>query len=228
MCVRCASSGWDTVTFLPQEKLTWDYTPTQGSTNPVTSGGVYTAIRNNTVDPEDIQEAVDEWLDEHSSTIGGLSYEAKQALMNCFENVAWVNEDGQDYYNALYDALFGTTPVTPTLESISAVFHQGSAVIYDDATLDSLRQYLTVTAHYSDSTSQVVTTYQLAGTLTAGQSVITASYQGQLATFTVNVTARATLVSISAVFTQDSAIIYTGDTLDMVHARLLTFVSKRV
>lgn len=221
MCVRCASSGWDTVTFLPQEKLTWDYAPTQGSTNPVTSGGVYTAIKNNTVDPEDIEAAVDAWLDAHSSTIGGLSYEAKQALMDCFENVAWIDDDGQDYYDALYDALFGSTPVTPTLDSISAVFNQGSAVIYDDATLDSLRQYLTVTAHYSDSTSQVITTYLLSGTLTAGQSVITASYQGQLATFTVNVTARATLMSISAVFTQGSAIIYDTDNLDTLRQYLV-------
>lgn len=213
VCVRCASSGWDTVTFLPQEKLTWDYAPREGSTNPVTSGGVFTAIKNGGVNPEDIQEAVDEWLEEHSSSIGGLSYEAKQALMNCFENVAWINNDGQDYYDALYAALFGTTPVTPTVESISAVFNQGSAVIYDDATLDSLRQYLTVTAYYSDSTSQVITNYTLAGTLTAGQSVITASYQGNFATFTVDVTARATLISISAVFTQ-SGTVYTNDTLD--------------
>lgn len=221
MCVRCASSGWDTVTFLPQEKLTWDYTPTQGSTNPVTSGGVYTAIKNNTVDPEDIQEAVDAWLDEHSSTIGGLSYEAKQALMDCFENVAWINDDGQEYYDALYDALFGTTPVTPTLDYILAVFNQGSAIIYDDASLDSLRQYLTVTAYYTDETSQVITNYQLAGTLTAGQSVITASYQGQFTTFTVNVTAAVEIDHISAVFTQGEATIWSDDSLNTLKQYLV-------
>ena len=29
-----------------QDKLTWDSAPTSGSTNPVTSGGIFTAIQN--------------------------------------------------------------------------------------------------------------------------------------------------------------------------------------
>ena len=35
----------------------------------------------------------------------GLSGEAKTALLNCFAHVAWVDEHGQDYYDALEDAL---------------------------------------------------------------------------------------------------------------------------
>ena len=33
--------------------------------------------------------------------VTGLSEEAKQALLACFENVAWINADGQTYYDAL-------------------------------------------------------------------------------------------------------------------------------
>ena len=36
----------------------------------------------------------------------GLSDAAKAALLNCFERVAWVDEHGQDYYDALYQALY--------------------------------------------------------------------------------------------------------------------------
>ncbi len=40
----------------------------------------------------------------------GLSDEAKEALLACFEHVAWIDEHGQDYYDALYSALYGTEP----------------------------------------------------------------------------------------------------------------------
>ena len=160
-------------------------------------------------------------LAKESGAGSGLSDEAKQALMDSFENVAWANYDGQDYYNALYDTLFGTTPVTPTLVSISAVFTQGSAVIYDTDSLNTLKQYLVVTATYSDSSTATVNDYTLSGTLTAGTSTITASYQGQSDTFTVNVTARAALESISAVFTQGSAIIYDTDSLNTLKQYLV-------
>lgn len=116
----------------------------------------------------------------------GMSSDAIAALLNCFSHVAWIDGNGQQYYDALYDALTDETPAT--LLSISAVFNQGSAVVYDIDDLDSLRQYLTVTAHYDDSTTGAVTNYTLSGTLTEGTSTITVSYGGKIATFTVTVT----------------------------------------
>lgn len=117
---------------------------------------------------------------------GGLNEAVKQALLICFENVAWINEQGQAYYNMLYNALYQPT----NLVSISAVFTQGSAVIYDTDSLDSLKQYLEVTAIYSDSTTETLADndYTLSGTLTVGTSTITVSYGGKTATFTVTVT----------------------------------------
>lgn len=116
----------------------------------------------------------------------GLSDKAKTALLTCFQHVAWVDEHGQSYYNALESALYEDT--TAILQSISTVFNQGSAIIYTTSSLDDLKPYLTVTARYSDSTSQTVTGYTLSGTLTVGTSTITASYGGKTATFNVSVT----------------------------------------
>lgn len=198
----------------------------------------------------------------------GLSDDFKQALLNCFSHVAWINDQGQTYYNALYDALYPPIPATSisldrstinthtinvsealavnvqppnttdtvswsssdtsvatvtqngvvdivgwgsavitatagsvsatctvtatniTLSSIAAVFTQGAATIYSDDSLDTLKQYLVVTATYSDSSTEVLadSDYTLSGTLTVGTATITATYEGETDTFTVTVT----------------------------------------
>lgn len=43
--VRCDASGWTNGAYLLQERLRFDSSPTQGSQNPVTSGGIYNAIQ---------------------------------------------------------------------------------------------------------------------------------------------------------------------------------------
>lgn len=113
----------------------------------------------------------------------GLTEDIKTALLACFENVAWINEDGQDYYDALYNALYPP----PELVSISAVYTQPGAV-YDTDALDSLRANLVVTAYFTNSTTEIVTSYTLSGSLTSGVSTITVSYGGKTATFNVMVT----------------------------------------
>ena len=111
----------------------------------------------------------------------GLTTEIKQALEDCFENVAWADDDGQDYYDALHDALYPPAD----LSYITAVYTQSGAV-YVNTPLNDLKQYMVVTAHYDNGTSATVTSYTLSGTLTVGTSVITVSYGGK--TTTVNVT----------------------------------------
>lgn len=163
------------------------------------------------VSDEKIAEATSDWLDEHITqpttpvvdtslsvsgaaadakatgdainAKSGLSEEAKQALLACFENVAWINEDGQTYVDALEAALYPPA----NLVSISAVYTQ-SGTVYDTDTLDSLKADLVVTATYSDSTTATVTAYTLSGTLTEGTSTITVSYGGKTTTFDVTVT----------------------------------------
>ena len=132
----------------------------------------------------------------------------KSALLQLAQKVAYVDEHGQDYYDDLYNALYPAVGV----QNIIAVFNSGGVTIYDTNTLDDLRQYLTVTAIMTDSSTEVVTTYTLSGSMDTGTQTITVSYGGKTTTFTVTVVEW--LVSITAVFTQGSATIYTTDTLD--------------
>lgn len=113
----------------------------------------------------------------------GLTEDVKQALLDCFENVAWINDDGQDYYDALKEALYPPA----NLSRITAVFSQGNNTIYDSDSLNSLKQHLTVTATYSNGSTQTLgdNAYTLSGTLTEGTSVITVSYGGKTTTFSV-------------------------------------------
>jgi len=121
--------------------------------------------------------------------LSGWSDDTKTALLNCFAHVAWTDEHGQDYYDALYDALYAEEPPTPTtLESISCVYTQ-SGTVYDTDSVDSLESDLVVTAHYSDTTSEIIASgYTLSGSLTAGTSTITVAYSGKTTTFSVTVT----------------------------------------
>ena len=158
----------------------------------------------------EIDEAVEEYLDEHDIVIDatltqegkvadakavgdalaaiepGLSDDAKAALLACFAHVVWADEPGQDYYDALENALY-----PDAYPKITATFTQGSAIIYSTDSLDRLKQYLVVT-YYADSESQgtVVpsTDYTLDGELSDVSSLISVRYSGKTANFSVNVT----------------------------------------
>ncbi len=114
-----------------------------------------------------------------------MSISVKNALLAIAQNVAYLNDDS-DYYQDLYDALYPPAG----LVSISAVFSQGQTVIYDTDSLDSLKQYLVVTALYDDQTTETLedSAYTLSGTLVGGTSTITVIYYNKTTTFTVTVT----------------------------------------
>lgn len=117
---------------------------------------------------------------------GGIGFtdEFKQALLACFAHVAWIDEHGQDYYDALEAALYPGV----TLLSITADYQQDRP-IYDTDDLDAIKvsDDLTVTANYSNGTSVVLEDddYELSGTLTVGTSIITVTYEDK--TTTINV-----------------------------------------
>lgn len=119
-------------------------------------------------------------------TAADLDDSFKDALLDCFANVAWATEDGQQYYDALEAALY-------PLDHITAVYTQ-SGTVYDTDSLDSLKSDLVVTAFYQGGESKTVTGYTLSGTLTEGTSTITVSYGGKTTTFTVTVSASAKTV----------------------------------
>lgn len=123
-------------------------------------------------------------LKEELENISGISDDVKVALLQIASKVAYIDDDGQDYYDDLYNALYPPAD----LVSISAVYTQ-SGVVYAGDSLDTLKADLVVTALYDDQTTQTVTTYELSGTLEAGTSTVTVSYGGKTTTFTVTVTA---------------------------------------
>lgn len=114
----------------------------------------------------------------------GLTEDIKAALLQIASKVVYIDDDGQTYYDTLYNALYPPAD----LVSISALYSQ-SGVVYDTATLDDLKPNLVVTGHYSDSSTRTITTYTLSGTLTVGTNTITVAYGGKTTTFTVTVTA---------------------------------------
>ena len=132
--------------------------------------------------------------------------DVKQTMLNCFAHVAWIDTHGQDYYDELSAALY-----LGPLESISAVFTQGANVIYDTDTLDDLKQYLVVTAHYSVAGDVTVTGYELNGTLTAGTSTITVSYGGKTATFTANITVGVNLILNWSITSSNGTVAYVNE-----------------
>ena len=228
---------------------------------------------------------------------GGLTVAIKNALLNCFQKVAWIDEHGQDYYDALADELFAVTGITlnsstllfsslgstqqltaslipststatvswassdtsvatvsssglvtsvangsatitasvgsvsatcsvsvavATVTSISAVLNASGHTFYVGDPVDDIKPYLTVTATYSDSSTQTVPSgsYTLSGTLSqVGANTITVTYES--VTTTVSVTcAAAELSYISAVYTQ-SGTVYDTDTLDSLKSDLV-------
>lgn len=118
------------------------------------------------------------------SSSQGMSAEFKSALENLLSKVAYIDANGQTYFDALHTAMYPPANLT----RITAVYTQGSTVVYDTDTLDSLKANLVVTAYYDNGTSEVVSSYVLSGTLTEGTSTITATYGGKSATFNVTVT----------------------------------------
>lgn len=116
---------------------------------------------------------------------GGMSNAAKQALLNCFEHVAWADDDGQDYYDALEAALNSSAK---EVESISATYTQ-SGLVFDTDSLNSLKSDLVVTATYTDETTATIDSskYTLSGTLAIGTSTVTVTYEGKTDTFSVSV-----------------------------------------
>ena len=116
---------------------------------------------------------------------GALSENLKQALLQIASKVAYIDADGQTYYNDLENALY-----PHDLLGIEATFTQGSAIIYDTDSLNNLKQYLTVVATYSGGDTETLSDsdYTLSGNLLSGVSEITVTYEGFTDVFNVVVT----------------------------------------
>ena len=111
------------------------------------------------------------------------------------ENVATVSSNGlvtsEGVGTATITALCGGTSAVCAVEvnlpnSIEAIYTQSSKV-FENASIDDLRDDLIVTASWLDGRTKTITDYILSGTIALGVSTITVTYGSLTDTFTVNV-----------------------------------------
>jgi len=154
------------------------------STNAVQNRVITEALQNIQPSQEDIQDAVDAWLDDHAESIDGLSFDSKNALLELLRNVAYTVPNGEQLYTTLENALTQGIVVT----EISAVFNPPHDV-YNLYSLDYIKQWITVTAVYSNGNTEIVdqSLYTLTGVMTVGSQVMSISYMDKTTTITVNV-----------------------------------------
>jgi len=102
----------------------------------------------------------------------GLSNDAKIALLNCFQHVAWIDEYGQDYYNVLENALH------PEIIGLRASLNLGNHEVYPTDNIESLRNYLTVTLlEESGVEPTIITNYTMRGSIsTIGDNYVRIMY----------------------------------------------------
>lgn len=134
-----------------------------------------------------------------------LSDDFKTALLNCFENVAWINENGQLYYNALYNSLYSNDTWSITNLLSGCVTSNNAVSILKNnsyvATISPNQGYTLEGATISITMggNDVTNLFYSSG------SINIPNVTGDLV---ISVTAVSSVASISAVFTQGTAVIY--------------------
>ena len=124
-------------------------------------------------------------IKETISQSSGVSRALKAALLQIASKIAYIDDNGPEYYQALYDALYENSA---TLTGISVLFSPGNNVFHPGSSLNDLKQYITLTALYSDGTTlNVDSGYTLDGSLENGTNAIVVNYGGKQTTFFVDV-----------------------------------------
>lgn len=121
-------------------------------------------------------------------------------------------------YTKTFNVIVSEKPKA-TLTGITAVYTQGSKIIYPSTSLDDLKANLVVTATYSDNTNATITNYRLSGTLSEGTSTVTVTYEDKTTTFDVVVVKESGYVTKNLVINYDLTKYkdgYTGDVIDSI------------
>lgn len=163
----------------------------------------------------DVKQDLQDLQEEIEGGGSGLTDDAKQALLACFQNVAWVGNDGQDYYDDLYDALYAVQSISVSPSTLSFSIIDSTQQL--TATTNPAGANVTWTS--SDTSIATVSSNGLVTAKGYGTATITASAGGKTATCSV-VVAQATLSSISCVYTQ-SGTVYESDSLDSLKTDLV-------
>ena len=170
-----------------------------------------------TEDTSSIVNAINEVASGSSGS--GLTADIKTALLQIAQKVAYIDANGQDYYDDLYDALYAITAISLNTNSISLQ----SIGATSQLTATTTPAGGNVTWSSSNTSVATVSSTGLVTSVAYGSATITATAGSVSATCSV-VVAQATLTGISAVYTQSVAI-YEDTNLDSLKSDLVVTAS---
>ena len=152
---------------------------------------------------------------EAADTGGGLTDDIRAALIQLAAKVAYIDDDGAEYYGDLYDALYAVQSIYLNTNSILINTIGGTSQL----TATTSPSGASVSWSSSDSSVATVSSSGLVTSVALGSCTITATAGSKTATCSVTV-AQKTLSSISAVYTQ-SGTVYTTTSLDSLKTDLV-------
>lgn len=158
---------------------------------------------------EDLQD-----IEEEISHLDGLSENVKQALLQIASKVAYIDEDGQDYYDDLYNALYEVTAIHLDAQSIMLTSIGSTQQL--TATTTPIGGVVTWAS--SDTSIATVSNTGLVTSVGYGSCTVTASSGSVSASCAVAVS-QVTLTSIAADY-QQSGTVYDTASLDSLKSDL--------
>lgn len=164
---------------------------------------------------DQINTAVASYITDHPGTLAGLTDDVKAALLQIAEKVVYVDDQGPDYYQDLYDALYAVTSISLNKSSVAL----GTIGATEQLTATTIPASAEVTWSSSDTSVATVSDSGLVTSVSYGTATITAS-AGSLSASCSVLIAQATVTSISAVYTQ-SGTVYDTDSLDSLKTDLV-------
>lgn len=139
-----------------------------------------------------------------NSQYGGLTEEAKQALLACFAEVAWATPNGQSLYDALEEALASGTVYYSIIRSIG------------NATASNVKSKVAEGASYTDTISPMEGYEVRSVTCTMG-GVAQSVTDNQDGTFTISIAEVTANVLVSAVTAEEGGAVYYTVTNSLTH-----------
>lgn len=176
------------------------------------------ALKGDTGMPSEqqVQDAVDDYLDGHPAVSGTFTNAAKYALLSLLEKVAYIDTSGQTYLEKLRRTLNPAGAFLCTNVLTGCTSSNDDFVVYEGESYNA-----TITADPG---------YTLAGatvSVTMGGETVHGAYSnGEIAiasvtgAIVITITAVSLVSSISAVFTQGSAVVSSDDELDSLRPYL--------
>lgn len=143
---------------------------------------------------------------------GGLTQAIKTALLQLASKVAYIDANGAQYYQDLYDALYGSLTTYTVTNNLTYVYNSNAAV----SAISGSMYYAALTTEAGYSISSVTVTMggvDITSSVYNNGTIRIPSVSGNISITAVAAQTK-TLDSISAVFTQGGATIYSTTPLD--------------